>query len=86
MANHINGEAGFDLYVGQGISPTVREESVKDENYQGTFSDYGDAHQEANRQRQAGSIDWFVIMSGDVNYAGWQSGLTGPRQRVNHGV
>lgn len=81
MANYINGEAGFDLYVGQGVGPTARGVVVKPDNYQGTFCDFEGANQEANRHRQSGSIDWFVIMSGDINYAGWQSGLTGPRQR-----
>lgn len=81
MANYINGKPDFDLYSGIGVSPTIRDQALQDDHYQGSFSEYGDAHAEASRLRQGGDIDWFVIMHGETNYAGWQSGLTGPRQR-----
>lgn len=77
MANRVE----FDLYCGTGIAPVIREQVVDPLFYQGSFSSYEDARIEAQRYVKAGSVDWYAIHCGQEHMGGWQSGLTGSRQR-----
>lgn len=72
----------FDLYCGIGLSPVIREQTVDEVNYQGSFESYAIADIEAKKYVKAGSVDWYAIHQDGKHIGGWQSGLTGKRQRT----
>lgn len=74
-------QLSFDLFAGTGLSPVIRDEVIDQANYQGSFDSYRDADVEAKGYVKDGKFDWYAIHQGDKHIGGWQSGLTGSRQR-----